>query len=195
MQPCEYKRPITPTSDEPSGQLIFFDPQHPLARQNGMVSLGRHMLSVKLGYWLGAEECVHYLDGDPKNVEPGNLARMTRAELASLVHNRHVEGLCAYCGKPFLVCPSHLEKRSHCSDACRRLHSRRFEIEPDALRKLVWEMPTTEIARLYGVSDKAIEKRCRLLGIDKPPRGYWARMAAGKLGIRPWVSEVNDEPL
>ena len=40
MQPCEYNHPIAPSSDEPSGQLIFFDPQHPLARQNGMVSLG-----------------------------------------------------------------------------------------------------------------------------------------------------------
>jgi hypothetical protein len=51
---------------------------------------------------------------------------------------------------------------------------RKFEITKEELQELVWQMPTTEIAKLYGVSDKAIEKRCKLLGVDKPPRGYWS---------------------
>jgi hypothetical protein len=29
------------------------------------------------------------------------------------------------------------------------------------------------------VSDKAIEKRCKRLGVIKPPRGYWAKMQYG----------------
>jgi len=28
---------------------------------------------------------------------------------------------------------------------------------------------------MFGVSSKAIEKRCKLFGVDKPPRGYWAK--------------------
>ena len=51
-----------------------------------------------------------------------------------------------------------------------------FIIDPEELRQLVWEIPTTQIAALYGVSDKAVEKRCRALGIPKPPRGYWTRL-------------------
>jgi hypothetical protein len=43
---------------------------------------------------------------------------------------------------------------------------------------MVWQMPTTEVASIFGVSDKAVEKRCKLLGIPKPPRGYWAKLAA-----------------
>ena len=38
----------------------------------------------------------------------------------------------------------------------------------------------------YGVSDVAIAKACALLDIPKPPRGYWAKKAAGqKLPDRP----------
>ncbi len=193
MYPIHYQKEICCSVDEASGHLVFFDPEHPLARQNGMVSMGRHVLSVKLGRWLGAEECVHYVDGNTQNVESDNLVLVTRAELASQMHNRKVEGICTLCGKPFPVSPSHLEKRSHCSDPCRRLHSRRFEIQAEVLKTMVWEMPTTEIARIYGVSDKAIEKRCKLFGITKPPRGYWARMAAGKSGVKVWESEGSHE--
>jgi len=42
------------------------------------------------------------------------------------------------------------------------------------------------VAKRYGVSDVAIAKACALLDIPKPPRGYWAKKAAGqKLPIRP----------
>jgi len=32
----------------------------------------------------------------------------------------------------------------------------------------------------FDVSDKAIEKRCKRLGVIKPPRGYWAKMQYGR---------------
>ena len=37
-------------------------------------------------------------------------------------------------------------------------------------------MPTTKVAEILGVSDSAIAKRCKLLGVEKPPRGYWAKI-------------------
>lgn len=55
---------------------------------------------------------------------------------------------------------------------------RKFDISKEELEKLVWEMPTTDIAKQLGVSDKAVEKRCKLWGIEKPPRGYWQRKRA-----------------
>lgn len=48
------------------------------------------------------------------------------------------------------------------------------------LAKLVWKEPTSTIAKRLGVSDKAVEKHCRKLGIEKPPRGYWAKAASGR---------------
>jgi transcription elongation factor Elf1 len=57
-----------------------------------------------------------------------------------------------------------------------RLNSRKVDRpSKDVLKKMVWEKPTTHIAKDFGVSDKAIEKWCKAYGIDKPPRGYWAK--------------------
>jgi hypothetical protein len=46
------------------------------------------------------------------------------------------------------------------------------------LKKLLWEMPTTQIAKRFGVSDKAVEKWAKFYKIPKPPRGYWAKKKA-----------------
>lgn len=50
----------------------------------------------------------------------------------------------------------------------------------EELTKLVWEMPSSKLSKQLGVSDKAIEKWCKLYGITKPERGYWAKLAADK---------------
>lgn len=42
------------------------------------------------------------------------------------------------------------------------------------LAKLVWQKPRTQLAKEFGVSDKAIAKRCNKLGIRQPQRGYWS---------------------
>ena len=52
-------------------------------------------------------------------------------------------------------------------------------ISREELERLVWSMPSTEVAARYGVSDRAVGKRCQQLGIQKPARGYWARVRAG----------------
>jgi hypothetical protein len=58
------------------------------------------------------------------------------------------------------------------------------------LSRLVWEQPTTAIAKEFGVSDVAIGKKCRSLGISKPPRGYWAKLTAGKRGRSPVAGKI-----
>ena len=178
MNPDEYNKNITIKLDRQSKQLCFYDPAHPLAWKNGMVALGRHILSVKLGRWLKPGEYAQFMDGNPQNVAPANLQLTTLPDLARCIHNRQVELVCPYCGEKFRVSRSHQHRRVHCKESCHWLHSRKFEVDPEELEQLVWLMPTTEVASLFGVSDKAIEKRCKLLGIQKPPRGYWAKLAA-----------------
>lgn len=51
----------------------------------------------------------------------------------------------------------------------------------EELAKLVWQEPRSALAKRLGVSDVAIAKRCRKHNIAQPPRGYWAKMRAGKL--------------
>jgi hypothetical protein len=62
---------------------------------------------------------------------------------------------------------------------CFHLSVRKVKDRPskEALQKLVWEKPTTQVARDFGVSDKAVEKWCRGYAIQKPPRGYWMKRA------------------
>lgn len=46
---------------------------------------------------------------------------------------------------------------------------------------MVWSYPTTHVAKILGVSDVAVGKRCKALGVTKPPRGFWAKVNAGLL--------------
>jgi hypothetical protein len=52
----------------------------------------------------------------------------------------------------------------------------------DILEKIVWEKPTTHIAKDFGVTDKAVTKWCRKYDIKKPEPGYWAKMKPIKAG-------------
>ena len=49
----------------------------------------------------------------------------------------------------------------------------------DNLEKMVWEIPSAQIAKRFGVSDRTIGKWCKWYGINKPPRGYWNRRQHG----------------
>lgn len=48
------------------------------------------------------------------------------------------------------------------------------------LYELVWSKPMVELAKDFGLSDVALAKRCRKLGVPVPGRGYWARVSAGQ---------------
>lgn len=49
----------------------------------------------------------------------------------------------------------------------------------------VWDAPVSAVARRYGVSDVALAKACRRLGVPLPGRGYWAKERADKAPPRP----------
>ena len=48
------------------------------------------------------------------------------------------------------------------------------------LYALVWATPMRSVAKEFGISNVALAKRCRRMGIPVPGRGYWAKKAAGK---------------
>jgi len=43
----------------------------------------------------------------------------------------------------------------------------------EELHTLVWSKPLTQLAKDLGVSDVAIHKWCRQLGVEKPPKGHF----------------------
>lgn len=66
-----------------------------------------------------------------------------------------------------------------------RINSRKVERpSKEDLQRLVWEKPTTHIARDFGVSDKAVEKWCKAYDIEKPTRGYWAKQSQNNKGMQ-----------
>ena len=62
-----------------------------------------------------------------------------------------------------------------------------------ALYDLVWTKPVSELAKEFGISDVALAKRCRAINIPLPPRGYWARVAAGQKPRRPALPPFGSE--
>jgi hypothetical protein len=54
----------------------------------------------------------------------------------------------------------------------------------EQLYELVWRSPVTNVAKDMGISDVALAKRCRREEVPLPPRGYWAKMAAGQTPLK-----------
>lgn len=56
----------------------------------------------------------------------------------------------------------------------------------------VWAEPVDTLAKEYGLSNVGLGKACRRHDIPVPPRGYWARRAAGQKLRRPPLPPATD---
>lgn len=64
-------------------------------------------------------------------------------------------------------------------------------IERQTLFEQIWAEPMTKVAKLYALSDVGLRKICVLLDIPLPPRGYWAKLAAGKKLAKPLLQPTK----
>jgi hypothetical protein len=55
-----------------------------------------------------------------------------------------------------------------------------FTLTRQTLYDLVWSKPMVEVAQEFNMSDRGLAKRCAAVDVPVPPRGYWARKAAGQ---------------
>ena len=68
------------------------------------------------------------------------------------------------------------------------------KISRSELYKRVWETPVTRLAKEYGLSDVGFAKICKKYDIPRPPRGYWAKKAAGQsMPKKPLPRRSSDE--
>jgi hypothetical protein len=67
------------------------------------------------------------------------------------------------------------------------------ELSRQDLYDLVWSKPASALSEDFGVSDVAIAKRCKKLGVPRPSRGYWAKVEAGKKPRKPPLPPTADE--
>lgn len=170
--------------DKGTGYLYCYAPKHPCANKAGKVLEHVFVMYKHIGRMLKPDECVHHIDRDKTNNSIENLMLLTISQHAQL-HAIEDKGYspcirkCDKCEKEF-VCSVN-SSRKFCSQACCVETRKMFEVSAEDLECLVWSMPTVEVAKIFGVSDKAIEKRCKKFKISKPPRGYWAKIKSNKM--------------
>lgn len=166
----------------PGRLAVYEDP-----RANGYVYEHREVAAASLGRSLSADEHVHHDDENRGNNTPTNLfvfrtnadhlryhATGVRIDMGdgTWTSPEQPPAFCRDCGTPIV------QNSPRCIP-CSQVALRRVTRPPaDELRGLVWSMPTVAVAAKFGVSDVAVAKWCKALGVDKPPRGYWAKQAA-----------------
>jgi hypothetical protein len=66
------------------------------------------------------------------------------------------------------------ENGIHYSCEDRGQQQKKFEVTFDELQQMVNEMPMIQIGRKFGVSDNAVKKRCKKLGVIVPQKRIWS---------------------
>jgi transposase len=69
-----------------------------------------------------------------------------------------------------------------------------IQLTNNELRELVWEMPVSEIAKQRNLNQATLYNRCKMEGIQLPPKGYW-HLADFGLDKDALQSLVNQTPL
>jgi len=90
-------------------------------------------------------------------------------------NKKSIKNYCLDCGKKIT---KQSQRCRQCSAKFSSEKTRTFEVSKEELELLVWSKPTTAVGKMFNVTDKAIEKRCKKFDIKKPPRGYWAKKRA-----------------
>lgn len=60
------------------------------------------------------------------------------------------------------------------------------------LYELIWSKPVEKVAEDFGISGRGLAKICERHRIPSPPRGYWARLAAGQNVKKAILRNISD---
>lgn len=182
---------ITKTVRNLNGYIVLYRPEHPWTMKsenwNGWVYEHIYVIQSELGRKLSKSEAVHHLDFNRSNNTRSNLCLLSQADHArlhawidrgcpvfdssaedyvtqTLDKNKNVvkhSFSCKSCGKT-------LQKstKTYCNAQCAGLACRRApRPSKDKLERLIVKYTWTAIGKHYGVSDNAVRKWARALGI------------------------------
>jgi hypothetical protein len=54
-----------------------------------------------------------------------------------------------------------------------------YQLTREQFYDLVWSEAMWRLCKHFGISDVALAKHCRKVGVPLPPRGYWNKIQAG----------------
>lgn len=164
-------------------------PSHPCARSNGNVLVHVAVASEMLDGKLPDSAAVHHKDGNRCNNLPSNLMVFASNSDHLVYHSKMhdnsflrkslwYDGKMWHCDSPFgknpRVCPVCGRMKTKSSNLCRCCASmRRRHVERpnrEELKEQIRRQPFVQLARVYGVSDKAISKWCRQYGLPSHSR-------------------------
>lgn len=170
--------------DKTLGYKYVYLPDHELANAAGKVYEHIYFVCFDKQEPIPDGMVVHHIDRDRTNNTLDNLIVLSNEEHAKL-HQTEDNGS-IYLSSKCPVCDTEIEytvstERTYCSNNCKSMARTKFDISKEDLEELVWQYPTTKVAEKLGVSDVAVAKRCKKLGITKPPRGYWRKFETGKV--------------
>ena len=159
-----------------NGYIEIYMPQHPNSRANGVILEHRYVAGQKLGRLLLPEEVVHHLDEDKFNNDPNNLIVFkTQAD-----HTAFHQGCEAILDDDVYWCPDKLPKQLLCPicnenymlsqssmcKKCSRIKQRKVDRpSKEELFELIKTTSFLQIGKVYGVSDNAVRKWCKLYGL------------------------------
>ena len=185
-----------------NGYIVVEMPEHPRAFDTGtgIIGIYEHILIAEqfvVDRAIKEGEVVHHLDCQRDNNSPNNLLVLSSAMHCKLHKwmNKHsitpsekeqekIDRGCVRCKYCKIPIDSHAV---FCSNDCKIKHNDYNNPNRDGyfgtkypsleeMKKLLWEKPTTQVAKELGVSDVSISKFCKKFEIDKPPRGYWNKI-------------------
>ena len=78
-------------------------------------------------------------------------------------------------GSACVICGCLISNDATRCKSCSKTRKRKFDPTPEELQELLWKYSMREISKIFGISDKAVDKRRKLYGLEKPPTGFWAK--------------------
>lgn len=117
--------------------------------------------------------------GIPIQIPTGNSSLEENCDM--LFHHRDEKLKIKQKSSDLCLCGNLKNKQSkQCSSCCGNDNTGNWPSQEEVSR-LVWEIPSQQLAKQFGVSDVALAKFCKKRGIAKPPRGYWTKKLFNKL--------------
>lgn len=163
-----------------NGYRVIYMPDHPSAMKsdnwNGYIYEHIAIAEERLGRKISKDEVCHHLDGNRQNNDSDNVIVILRSEHSklhaflkrSVIINESSDENGVNSGKPKVYCTECgiSTKNDHfCSLKCQQQYNRKDWPSREQLEIDVNSMSMVSVGKKYGISDNAIRKRCKALGI------------------------------